>query len=211
MADQEDGGEVLIEEVGEEEFKGEGENLSALKASREKHKDNSYYYAQKEHEPFAKDAVVREEDPLLRADGLGPKKLEEKVATKANLDNVRWVTTFSFGDEGDKVKIYAEFPEVIKDAKLRCDFSRFGVEFVAELPNGVAYGFRIKEREGWILEHERNDGFCQEIVPEKCKHRVASNGQRVSFTLAKKEEKEKWHELRKPDPKAALRDARAKP
>merc|ERR1712048_1004914 len=148
--------------------------------------------------PFPADAQIREHDPLFRADGLGPRKLESKEESSLIMPEcVRWIDTFSFSDEGDKVKIYIEFPESLKSAKFEHSFGRFSATFLAHAPSAVVYGFRIKEQDGWILEHERKDGFAHEIVPEECKHRLSSNGQRVTLTLAKKDPKEKWYELSK--------------
>jgi len=202
---------VVIEEVAAGDFKGEasepstsGSPVSAMQASKEKAKELSYYYAQSEGtKGFPKDAVVRQEDPLFRADGLGPKKLE--LASEVNLDNVRWIDTFAFCDDGAVVKLYVDFPEVIKGADIDCQFDRFSVQLIVRRPAPqLTYGVKIKEREGWILEHERNDGFAHEILPEKSKYRVSSSGQKITITLAKKDDKESWHELRKKDIRSTI-------
>lgn len=185
------GDEVLIEEV--------PNGKSAFDHSKDKAKDFSYYYA---HQPestkgFPPEAKVREEDPLTRADGCGPKALDEQK--EVVMDNVRWLSTMSFSDDGKVVKVYIDFPEEIKDAKITCEFERFGVELIARLPSGRLYGVRVKDAEGWVLEHERKNGWAHEIVPENCKHRVSSSSPKITLTLAKKDEKEKWYELRKKD------------
>ena len=61
--------------------------------------------------------------------------------------------------------------------------SGFGVELIAQLPNGRLYGVRVKDAEawdlfalsnqtgavqGWVLEHERKNGWAHEIDPDKC-------------------------------------------
>mmetsp|Transcript_16275 Transcript_16275/g.41890 ORF Transcript_16275/g.41890 Transcript_16275/m.41890 type:complete len:215 (-) Transcript_16275:92-736(-) len=205
--------EVVIEEVDAEAFKGEEDKkggeakapaqLSAFKASQEKAKEHSYYFAHKDKIELGPDCVIREEDPLLLADGTGPKKLE--TARDVSMEKVIWIDKFSFSDDGAVCKLYVEFPEEIKDAKIDCKFDRFSIEMLVRKPSpGTTYGLRIKEQEGWILEHERNDGFAHEIDPDRCKHRVASNGQRITITLAKKDDKEKWHELRKKDAKSTI-------
>mmetsp|Transcript_68774 Transcript_68774/g.222196 ORF Transcript_68774/g.222196 Transcript_68774/m.222196 type:complete len:209 (-) Transcript_68774:130-756(-) len=201
---------VVIEELANEDFKGEqapeSAKLSALRASQEKAKDLSYYYAQPQKKELPSDATVRKEDPLLRADGLGPHKIEPNNGQEAiSLENVRWISTYSFSDEGAAVKVYVEFPESVKDAQIQCEYSRFGVEVLVRKPTpGVTYGIRIREVDGWILEHERSGGFAHEIVPEKSKHRLSSNGQRITLTAAKKDENEKWHELLKKDIKSTI-------
>lgn len=182
---------MLIEEV--------PNGKSAFDHSKDKAKDFSYYYA---HQPestkgFPPEAKVREEDPLTRADGCGPKALDEQK--EVVMDNVRWLSTMSFSDDGKVVKVYIDFPEEIKDAKITCEFERFGVELIARLPSGRLYGVRVKDAEGWVLEHERKNGWAHEIVPENCKHRVSSSSPKITLTLAKKDEKEKWYELRKKD------------
>ncbi|CAJ1368559.1 unnamed protein product [Effrenium voratum] len=189
MTEEYTGEEVLIEELPK----------SAFDHSKDKAKDLSYYYA---HQPeaekgFPKEAVVREEDPRIRADGLGPKPLDEKK--KVEFDNVRWLTTMSFSDDGKAVKVYVDFPEELKDAEITCEWERFGVELVARLPSGKLYGIRVKDAEGWVLEHERKNGWAHEIVPEKCKWRLSSSTPRITLTLMKKDENEKWYELRKKD------------
>eukprot|EP00434_Breviolum_minutum_P013444 symbB.v1.2.011851.t1/scaffold801.1/size161289/7 len=123
----------------------------------------------------------------------------------------------SYSDDGKVVKVYIDFPEEIKDAKITCEFERFGVELIAQLPSGRLYGVRIKDAEGWVLEHERKNGWAHETVPENCKYRVSSSSPKITLTLAKKDsffcdnfhpfwflisqqdEKEKWYELRKKD------------
>lgn len=209
MAHAADDEPVIIEEVDESEFKGDtvkGEsNISAMKASQEKAKDLSYYYAHQEGErSLPEDAVIRKEDPLFRADGCGPKKLDTPSDAISD-ENVRWLDKFAFSDDGAAVKLYVEFPESIKDAEVNCSWGRFSVQLYVRKPApGATYGLRIREREGWILEHERNDGFAHEIDPSKCKHRVSSSGERITLTIAKKDEKEKWYELRKKDIKSSL-------
>mmetsp|Transcript_2809 Transcript_2809/g.6575 ORF Transcript_2809/g.6575 Transcript_2809/m.6575 type:complete len:219 (+) Transcript_2809:22-678(+) len=206
---------VTIEEVANEDFKGEpcqekgdGAKVSALQASQEKAKDLSYYYAHStEEKAFPADAVIRQEDPLYRSDGLGPHKIstDENSSLARSSEHVRWMETYSFADEGSSVKIYVEFPESIKEANIRCDYSRFGVELLVHQPTpGVVYGVRIRERDGWVLEHERSGGFAHEILPEKSKYRLASSGQRITLTVAKKDEKEKWYELKKKDIKSSM-------
>merc|ERR1712154_665002 len=115
--------------------------------------------------------VIRQHDPLFRADGLGPKKLEKEV-------KVDWIDDCSFSDDGAVVKVYVDFPEpVASGAEVQCEFARFGVELIVRQPaGGCTYGVRVKECDDWILEHERKTGFAHEIVPEKCKHRLASSG-----------------------------------
>lgn len=197
--------EVVIEEVAEEEFKGEERGpISAIAASQEKAKDLSYYHAHKDTpKEFPKDAIIREEDPLELADGLGPKKLETPTDRPAD-ENVKFIEDFAFSDDGKVVKVYVDFPEVIKDAKIHCEFLKYSVDMVFCLPSGTNYGFKIKEHPGWILDHERNGGFAQEIIPAKSKYRIGSNGQKVSITVAKKDEKEKWYELKKKDAKSSM-------
>ncbi|CAE7481262.1 unnamed protein product [Symbiodinium sp. CCMP2592] len=192
MADAEGDEEVLIEEISPD-------GKSAFDHSKDKAKDLSYYYA---HQPesekgFPAEAVVRKDDPLARADGLGPKALDERKPVE--VDNVRWVNTMSYSDDGKVVKVYVDFPEEIKGADITCEFERFGVELILRLPNGKLYGVRVKDAEGWVLEHERKNGWAHEIEPEKCKYRVSSSSPRITLTLAKKDEKEKWYELRKKD------------
>eukprot|EP00440_Ansanella_granifera_P051838 gb/GFBE01056203.1/.p1 GENE.gb/GFBE01056203.1/~~gb/GFBE01056203.1/.p1 ORF type:complete len:203 (+),score=63.21 gb/GFBE01056203.1/:1-609(+) len=187
-----DGDEVLIEEVPAGE-------KTAFEASKEKAKDLSYYYAHtsEKEKGFPADAVIRKEDPLTRADGLGPKQLDQSRTVE--LDNVRWIDTMSYADDDKVVKVYIEFPEEIKGADITCEWERFGVELLVKLPNGKVYGVRVRDAEGWVLEHERKNGFAHEIVPEKCKYRVSSSGPKISLTLAKKDENEKWYELKKKD------------
>lgn len=202
-----DGEEVIIEELSPSNESNESSELrkSALRASKEKAGEFSYYYCQEEHKGFPADAVIRQEDPLKRADGLGPKKLEdEKVGKTLVMENVKWIDSMSFSDEGAHVKVYIEFPESLKDAEITSEFGRFSVELLARLPRAT-YGVRVREIEGWVLEHERKNGWAHEIVPEKCKHRLSSNGQRITLTLAKKDEKEKWYELTKKDIRSTFR------
>mmetsp|Transcript_37444 Transcript_37444/g.107879 ORF Transcript_37444/g.107879 Transcript_37444/m.107879 type:complete len:210 (+) Transcript_37444:1034-1663(+) len=196
--------EVVIEELGSEEFKGEdrGATVSALRASQEKAKDLSYYHAHTKKEELPPDTVFRKEDPRLRADGQGPHKLEEKATSSE--ENIRWIETYAFSDDGANAKVYVEFPESIKGAEITSSFDRFSVEVIVRQPSGVIYGVKIKEREGWVLEHERSGGFAHEILPEKSKHKLASNGQRITITVAKKDDKEKWHELKKKDIKSTI-------
>merc|ERR1712224_410386 len=86
------------------------EATSAFAASKEKAKELSYYYGQTPTQPLPEDAVIRQHDPLFRADGLGPKQLDATEARLAD-EKIRWMETYSFSDEGDKVKMYCEFPE----------------------------------------------------------------------------------------------------
>jgi len=198
-------GEVVIEEVDAEEFKGDSEKdkLSAVKASQQKAKDYSYYYAHsKVGDGLPPDAVVRETDPLDRADGLGPKKIEEQKGAGKGDDipeNVKWIDDLSYSDDGALVKVYVEFPVNLKDATIRCEYEQFGVLFLATKPEGSVYGIRVKDAEGWVLEHERKNGFAHEIVPEKSSYRISSSGTRITLKLHKQDEKEKWYEIKKQD------------
>ncbi|CAE8694111.1 unnamed protein product, partial [Polarella glacialis] len=145
---------------------------------------------------------------LTRADGLGPKQVQEpvpKARDTAFLDNVRWLNTMAYRDEGKVVKVYLEFPVDLKDATITCEWERFGVELLARLPNGQIHGVRVRDAEGWILEHERKNGWAHEIVPEKCKWRLSSSGPKISLTLTKKDEGEKWSELKKVDIKSTFK------
>uniref|UniRef100_A0A7S1AJ00 CS domain-containing protein n=1 Tax=Noctiluca scintillans TaxID=2966 RepID=A0A7S1AJ00_NOCSC len=188
---EEDG--VLIEEVSPS-------GVSAYEASKLMHKDNSYYFAHGKREELPEGTVVRTGDPLGFADGLGPHQLESQLV---NIENVRWIDGYSWGDEGKVVKMYIEFPGSVKGANVDCTFTRFGVDLL--VPGVQTYGVRIRPGDDWVLEHERKNGFAHEIVPEACKYRVSSNGQRITLTLAKKDEKETWCELKKKDIRADLR------
>eukprot|EP00441_Pelagodinium_beii_P027141 CAMPEP_0197661566 /NCGR_PEP_ID=MMETSP1338-20131121/51526_1 /TAXON_ID=43686 ORGANISM="Pelagodinium beii, Strain RCC1491" /NCGR_SAMPLE_ID=MMETSP1338 /ASSEMBLY_ACC=CAM_ASM_000754 /LENGTH=200 /DNA_ID=CAMNT_0043239135 /DNA_START=39 /DNA_END=641 /DNA_ORIENTATION=+ len=185
--------EVLIEEL-------PNDNKSAFQSSKDKAKDLSYYYA---HQPesekgFPSEAVIRQvADPSKVADGMGPKQLGGNK--KVELDNVRWIDSMSYSDDGKLVKVYIDFPEDIKGSEITCEWERFGVELIVQCPSGKIFGVRVRDAEGWILEHERKNGFAHEIVPEKCKYRVSSSGPKISLTLAKKDENEKWYELKKKD------------
>lgn len=182
--------EVVIEEL---------EGKSHFQASQEYKKDMSYYYAHipEDQKGFPEGATIRKDDPLTKADGLGPKQVELKK--KMDFDNVRWVDNMAWTDDGKVVKVYIDFPEDLKGAEVTCEWERFGVEMLVKLPNDRIYGVRVRDAEGWILEHERKNGFTHEIVPEKCKHRVSSSGPKISLTLTKKDEGEKWYELKKKD------------
>jgi len=194
--------EVVIEEVGPST---EDKELSAMKASQEKAKEFSYYYAHAAgKQELPADAVVREEDPLVRADGCGPHKIQAE-SPGADEENVRWINDYSYGDEGALVKLYVEFPETVSKEEVQCSFDRFSVDMRVRKAGGTTYGVRIKEHDDWVLEHERKNGFYKEIVPEKCKFRVSSSGQRITLTLAKLDEKEGWSELKKKDIRADLR------
>eukprot|EP00747_Dinoflagellata_sp_TGD_P029235 gnl/TRDRNA2_/TRDRNA2_133786_c0_seq1.p1 gnl/TRDRNA2_/TRDRNA2_133786_c0~~gnl/TRDRNA2_/TRDRNA2_133786_c0_seq1.p1 ORF type:complete len:244 (-),score=73.01 gnl/TRDRNA2_/TRDRNA2_133786_c0_seq1:36-719(-) len=210
--------EVLIEELDPEDVNGSKalanetpEARSALASSKEQKKELSYYYCQEgskdAKEYFGKEAVIRENDPLFRADGLGPKELNEKKEIEMP-ENVKVLDKYSWADEGESVKIYVEFPESIKDAEVQCQWGRFSVRLVVRQKVAPAsggapnvYGLRIQEHEDYVLEHERKNGFCHEIEPDKCKHRIASSGQRITLTVRKKFEKdarpETWYELQK--------------
>mmetsp|Transcript_100201 Transcript_100201/g.188840 ORF Transcript_100201/g.188840 Transcript_100201/m.188840 type:complete len:218 (-) Transcript_100201:68-721(-) len=215
MAEVETADGVTIEEIVPEKDKG-GDPVSVIQASREKAKDLSYYHAHGPREELPPEAVIREDDPLFRANGRGPVRVEEgsewgkSVEKKdeckvAFPEKVQWIEAYSFSDEGKTAKIYIEFPEVIKDAEIQCEFDKFSVALLVRLPGGgKCYGLRIKDRDGWILEHERSGGFEKEVVPEKCKYRVSSNGQRITLTLAKLEQEEKWMELKKKDVKSTI-------
>eukprot|EP00929_Paragymnodinium_shiwhaense_P034345 TRINITY_DN18709_c0_g1_i1.p1 TRINITY_DN18709_c0_g1~~TRINITY_DN18709_c0_g1_i1.p1 ORF type:complete len:230 (+),score=70.02 TRINITY_DN18709_c0_g1_i1:74-763(+) len=220
-ADAEEEEEVLIEEIDNSEFVGEPSAAqaasSALDASKAKSKELSYYYAQEatRADPFPADAKIREFDPLFRADGLGPKKLEASAAEPGAANapaasapraeprtDVKWIQKFSFSDDGDKVKVYVDFPESIKGAEISCTFGRFSVELLVKMAKpGLEYGFAVQDTPGWILEHERRDGFPYEIVPEESKHRVSSSGEKITITLKKLSKDggrpETWTELKK--------------
>lgn len=181
-----------------EDFKGEDKALNAMTASKEKAKDLSYYYGQTEPKALPENTIVRQDDPLFRADGTGPKALEKASGLSSTPDeSVRWMDKYSFIDEGEKVKVYCEFPESLKAAKLEHEFEKFGVNFLAHMPNGTVYGLRIRDAEGWILDHERKGGFNAEIIPGDCKVRLSSSGERITLTLVKKDGKEKWYDLKK--------------
>lgn len=198
--------QVVIEELQSEDFKGEEQQKepeNAIQASREKAKELSYYHAQGTPQPLPEDTVIREADPLFRADGQGPHKIEPQQQ-QAPAQNVRWMESYSFADGDKAVKLYVEFPESLADADISAEWERFGVEVLARLPSGTNYGIKIRDREGWVLEHERSGGFAHEIDPQKCKHRLSSNGQRITLTVAKLDDKEKWHELKKKDIKSTM-------
>eukprot|EP00933_Yihiella_yeosuensis_P021191 TRINITY_DN16832_c1_g1_i1.p1 TRINITY_DN16832_c1_g1~~TRINITY_DN16832_c1_g1_i1.p1 ORF type:complete len:240 (+),score=67.71 TRINITY_DN16832_c1_g1_i1:94-720(+) len=195
-----DGEEVLIEELPTDaEIK---KDQSALHASQEAKGEYSYYFAHKGPKELPEDATIREADPSKTADGQGPKKVE-KANNGIVMDNVKWINNFAFCDEEMVVKMYIEFPEDIKGADITCEWERFGVELLVKCKTGSVYGVRIRDAEGWILEHERKNGFAHEIVPEKCKHRVSSSGPKITLTLAKKE-KDTWYELKKADIKSTF-------
>lgn len=206
MADADEDEELLIEEVEPGEFKGESKSDSALDASKTGKGELSYYYCQekgKDGKEYFGDAIIREHDPTFRADGLGPKKLEVDKTTPEQQEDeapakTKWIQNFSFSGEGPVAKVYVEFPESVKNAKIECKFGQFSVDLLVRQPNdGEIYGFRVKEKPG-RLYGDRHGGFVHEIDPEKSKYRISSSGERITLSLHK-EKSETWYELKKQD------------
>jgi hypothetical protein len=183
--------EVAVEDVTAEK--------TAVTESLEKAGDNSYYkWSRERQQEEISDDIRRGGEGI--ADGGGVKKLEvTKAVTKDEVDV--WIEDLAWNDEGEKVKLYIDFPESIAGAKIDCEFRDYGVTLVVKVPNSKAYGFRVEPDNHWILEPERSNGFHGKIVPDKCKYRVSSSNKKITLTVQKVDTHDGWHQLRKKLPK----------
>mmetsp|Transcript_28669 Transcript_28669/g.66496 ORF Transcript_28669/g.66496 Transcript_28669/m.66496 type:complete len:203 (+) Transcript_28669:166-774(+) len=180
---------------------------SKVKASIEAKGENSYYYA---HSRGREDLSTAQE---ITGDGTrqlacvkgGPKRLEgestadevldedvkEKFEERSKAEKIRWREDYAWGDDGSKVKIYIEFPSGgldHADCKVETNFGKKSFEVVVR---GLGGGQEVVGvRNG---EHE----LSNEIVPDKCSHRVSASKNKISVTLVKADGNEPWTYLKK--------------
>mmetsp|Transcript_24437 Transcript_24437/g.44844 ORF Transcript_24437/g.44844 Transcript_24437/m.44844 type:complete len:204 (-) Transcript_24437:103-714(-) len=180
---------------------------SKVKASIEAKGENSYYYA---HSRGREDLSAAQE---ITGDGTrqlaslkgGPQKLDgeadvdavldeevkEKFQERSKAEKIRWREDYAWGDDGAKVKIYLEFQSGgldHKDCKVETNFGKRSFEVVVRGLGGTDEVVGIRNG-----EHE----LSNDIVPEKCSHRVSASKNKVTVTLAKADEQEPWSNLKK--------------
>mmetsp|Transcript_22921 Transcript_22921/g.52548 ORF Transcript_22921/g.52548 Transcript_22921/m.52548 type:complete len:204 (+) Transcript_22921:64-675(+) len=180
---------------------------SKVKASIEAKGENSYYYA---HSKGREDLSSAQE---ITGDGTrqlacvkgGPKKLEgdadvdavldeevkEKFQERSKAEKIRWREDYAWGDDGGKVKIYLEFPSGgldHKDCKVDTNFDKKSFEVVVRGIGGSSEAIGVRNG-----EHE----LSNDIVPEKCTHRVSASKNKITVTLVKADEQEPWSNLKK--------------
>lgn len=150
---------------------------------------NSYYFAHANAKDDLTTAQRIEGDgSRLLASFDGIKKLD--VAAEIEVSKVRWREDYAWGDEGNKVKVYLEFPEGSlggPNVRVEPNFEELKFEVVVhgvtDEPQGVTNG-----------EHRLHG----KVVPEKCQWRINSSKSRLTVTLVKAAAEEgAWATLKK--------------
>merc|ERR1712228_928397 len=106
-------------------------------------------------------------------------------------EKIKWREDYAWGDDGAKVKIYVDFPEGSlghADTRIEPKFEATSFEVLVHHPGGGAEVYGITNGEH-VLSNE--------VVPDKCTHRINSSKSRLTITLAKKDPKESWSSLKK--------------
>lgn len=96
---------------------------------------------------------------------------------------------YLFTDEGDKVKVYVNFPEEAKDALG--DKSALEVNFEYQ-------AFDLKLRTASESFRLRIDPVFGSIEVDQCKHRVSAASKKVTLTLVKRHKNRVWPAIQKP-------------
>jgi len=122
------------------------------------------------------------------AQAYAPVKLQDNAESILE-EKFTYLKDYLFTDEGDKVKIYVNFPE--SAATALNDKSALTVDFEFQ---SVDLKLR-SQSESWRL---RVDPLHGSIEVAECKHRVSAGSRKVTLTLAKRHKNRKWPAIQKP-------------
>jgi len=127
-------------------------------------------------------------DDVKKADAYAPVKLED-VASSILEEKFTYLKDYSFNDEGDKVKIYVQFPE--SAASALSDKGALSVDFDIQ-----SLDVKLKALdESFRLRIEPLFGT---VEVSECKHRVSAASRRVTLTLVKRHKSRRWPGIQKP-------------
>eukprot|EP00438_Fugacium_kawagutii_P012348 Skav221979 [mRNA] locus=scaffold195:1057083:1061907:- [translate_table: standard] len=156
---------------------------SALRENIQRKGENAYYYAHNRKFEVPPDAKVISGPGLVT--GGPPVKLDiEANGSPIEEKRVEAIRSFSFADDGPKVKIYLQLPEgTLQDAsQVTCDFQD--------------RSFHLQVASGNVTYTCKMDPLYGEIVPDACSYRSNMDKSKVTV-IVKKSKNQPWYELKK--------------
>eukprot|EP00419_Tripos_fusus_P053017 CAMPEP_0172804164 /NCGR_PEP_ID=MMETSP1075-20121228/4980_1 /TAXON_ID=2916 /ORGANISM="Ceratium fusus, Strain PA161109" /LENGTH=203 /DNA_ID=CAMNT_0013642701 /DNA_START=54 /DNA_END=665 /DNA_ORIENTATION=- len=153
--------------------------------------ENSYYFAHsKPAEDLSQANCITGDGSRQLASLEGVQKITtEEVKTE---EKITWREDYAFGDDGNKVKVYCEFPEGSlghPDVKVETHFEPLKFQLILRGVGGGNAVFGITNG-----AHP----LSGKIAPEKCQWRFNSSKSRLTITLFKEEPYETgWATLKK--------------
>lgn len=168
----------------------QGPQAGALKASREKRGELSYYYAHNRQEgliskaPAAAPATREPLKVVAKTEG-GPRFNAKQSPFGTNIAQYETITSYTWedgGHDGDTVKVLVPLEGVgkLEPSKVRAQFGERQFELLVDGLNGKNLRFACYKTHG-------------EMKPEECKYVVRGN--RVNLLLRKAKEKDIWFDL----------------
>jgi len=115
--------------------------------------------------------------------------LIEEDAKSILEEKFTYLKDYSFSDEGEKVKVYVDFPD--EAAKALSDGGALTVDFEFQ-------AFDLKLRGGSGSYRLRIEPLFGTIDGEQCKHRVSAGSKKVTITLVKRHKYRNWVSILKP-------------
>eukprot|EP00415_Alexandrium_ostenfeldii_P000162 UN0162 len=120
---------------------------------------------------------------------LAPVKLEGNGSSAIHEERFTNLKDYLFTDEGDKVKVYVNFPEEAKEALGDKNALEVNFEYQA---------FDLKLRTASESFRLRIDPVFGSIETEQCRHRVSAASKKVTLTLVKRHKNRVWPAIQKP-------------
>mmetsp|Transcript_50021 Transcript_50021/g.149381 ORF Transcript_50021/g.149381 Transcript_50021/m.149381 type:complete len:452 (-) Transcript_50021:99-1454(-) len=117
-----------------------------------------------------------------------PVKLEGS-SDAINEERFTYLKDYLFTDEGEKVKVYVNFPEEAAEALKDASAVEVGFEYQA---------FDLKLRSPSESFRLRIDPVYGSIDVDQCKHRVSAASKKVTLTLVKRHKNRIWPAIQKP-------------
>mmetsp|Transcript_80745 Transcript_80745/g.127547 ORF Transcript_80745/g.127547 Transcript_80745/m.127547 type:complete len:193 (+) Transcript_80745:30-608(+) len=160
----------------------ENAEASALRENIQKKGENAYYYAHNRKFEIPPDAKVISGPGLVT--GGPPVKLDIEANGSPAEKRVEAIRSFSWTDDGGKVKIYLQLPEgTLQDAsQVTCDFQD--------------RSFHLQVACGNVTYMCKMDPLYGDIVPDACSYRSNMEKSKVTVTVKKKKD-QTWYELKK--------------
>lgn len=117
-----------------------------------------------------------------------PQQLTESTEAIALEETFTHLQDYLFADEGEKVKVYVNFPEAASSALS--DNNALTVTFELQ-------SFDVRLRTAFDNYRLRINPLYGSIEVSQCKHRVTTSSRKVTLTLAKRHKNRLWPALQK--------------